>query len=174
VTWAAFILSVAAALLLILLAPSRASSLILPAALFLRMALNAVDGMLAREHGLAPRLGTVLNEMGDVLSDGALYVALVPALAPLGAAPWATSLFAMLAVATEAAGLQAIQVGAARRYDGPMGKSDRAAAIGLLGSLLALGLPSGAWLTLLFASLSALSLLTLVNRCRAALREPRP
>jgi CDP-diacylglycerol--glycerol-3-phosphate 3-phosphatidyltransferase len=40
------------------------------------MALNAIDGMLAREHGQASRLGAVLNELGDVVADAGLYLPL--------------------------------------------------------------------------------------------------
>ena len=40
----------------------------------LRMAANALDGMLAREYGQASKLGAVLNETGDVISDAALYL----------------------------------------------------------------------------------------------------
>ena len=58
--------------------------LLVPLVLFLRMALNAIDGMLAREHQQQSRLGAVLNELGDVVSDSALYLplALVPGLEP--------------------------------------------------------------------------------------------
>jgi CDP-diacylglycerol--glycerol-3-phosphate 3-phosphatidyltransferase len=57
---------------------------LLPVVLFLRMALNAIDGMLAREHGQASRLGALLNELADLTSDAALYLpfALVPGLWP--------------------------------------------------------------------------------------------
>ena len=46
--------------------------LLIPVVLVLRMALNAIDGMLAREHGMRTRLGALLNELGDVISDSAL------------------------------------------------------------------------------------------------------
>ncbi len=42
--------------------------------LFVRMALNAIDGMLAREYGQKSALGGILNELGDVVSDAALYL----------------------------------------------------------------------------------------------------
>ena len=42
--------------------------LLLPLVLFVRMALNAIDGMLAREFGQQSKLGAVLNELGDVVS----------------------------------------------------------------------------------------------------------
>ena len=38
------------------------------------MALNAIDGMLAREFNQKSRLGGYLNEITDVVSDGALYL----------------------------------------------------------------------------------------------------
>ena len=41
--------------------------------------------MLAREHNMTTKLGAILNELGDVISDVALYVpmALVPGLNPI-------------------------------------------------------------------------------------------
>ena len=59
--------------------------LMIPGVLFIRMALNAIDGMLAREHHMKSRLGAILNEMGDVVSDAALYLPLawVPVFDPL-------------------------------------------------------------------------------------------
>src|SRR5206468_5649368 len=52
----------------------RALLLLLPLWLLARLALNAIHGMMAREHGLATRAGAVLNELGDVVSDLALYL----------------------------------------------------------------------------------------------------
>jgi CDP-diacylglycerol--glycerol-3-phosphate 3-phosphatidyltransferase len=37
--------------------------LLLPVTLFLRMAFNAIDGMMAKEQGLASPAGAVLNEL---------------------------------------------------------------------------------------------------------------
>ena len=65
--------------------------------------------------------------------------------------------------------------GSARRYDGPMGKSDRAFVFGLLALLLGLGVPTGRWLFYVQLLLSALLSLTIVNRARRALKtEPSP
>ena len=44
----------------------------LPPFLIFRLALNAIDGMLAREHGRQSQLGAILNELTDILSDAAL------------------------------------------------------------------------------------------------------
>src|SRR5690242_2159518 len=46
--------------------------ILLPFFLFVRMALNAMDGMLAREYGQQSKLGAVLNELTDLVSDAAL------------------------------------------------------------------------------------------------------
>ena len=47
---------------------------LLPIWLFIRMALNAIDGMLAREFQQQSPLGAYLNEITDVLADAALYL----------------------------------------------------------------------------------------------------
>lgn len=140
--------------------------LCLPAILFIRMALNAVDGMLAREFAMKSRLGAVLNEMGDVASDSALYLPLawVPGVPAAGVVA-----VVALAIMVEMMGVVAVQIGADRRYDGPFGKSDRAFAFGLLALALGLGLKPGPWLAWCFALLAAISLWTLINRARKAL-----
>ncbi|MCX5497347.1 CDP-alcohol phosphatidyltransferase family protein [Kaistia dalseonensis] len=171
VTIAAALLSVAGGGALVLLAGHRASLLILPLVLFLRMALNAIDGMLAREHGQKSRLGAMLNETGDVVSDAALYLALVPALAPFGAHGLPIVLFVVLAVLTEFVGVVGQTITGERRYDGPMGKSDRAASIGTLAFAAALGMPGGWWIDAVMSGLAALAVLTSVNRARSALRS---
>lgn len=147
---------------------ARWALLAVPAVLFLRMALNAVDGMLAREHKQKSRLGAVLNELGDVLADAALYLpfAAVPGLpAPL------IVMIVVLAIISEMAGVVAIQIGADRRYDGPMGKSDRAFAFGLVALLLGLGIAPGVWSTILLAVVALLAMLTILNRSRRALAK---
>ena len=143
---------------------------LLPLWLFVRMALNAIDGMLAREHGQASKLGAVLNELGDVIADAGLYLPL----ALTGAfALWPLAIFVLLAVLTEMTGVIGVQIGAARHYEGPLGKSDRALVFGVLGLALELGVPHGPWLDWLVWALAALCALTVLNRARAALREVR-
>jgi len=167
VTIAALLLSCAAGALL-LLRPERSVLLVLPIVLFLRMALNAIDGMLAREHAQASKLGAILNELGDVLADAALYLPLALR-AEFPPAP--VVVLVVLAIIVEMTGVIGVQVGASRRYDGPFGKSDRAFAFGALGLVLGLGAPSGEWLTWLLWILVALSAVTIVNRARRALDE---
>ena len=77
----------------------------------------------------------------------------------------------MLAVISEMTGVVAIQVGASRRYDGPMGKSDRAFVFGVLALALALGAPRSDWIALLMGAVAVLLLVTIWNRARRALAE---
>ena len=100
------------------------------------MAFNAIDGMLAREHGQQSALGAFLNELTDVLSDAALYLpfALVAPFSPF----WVGTVI-VLAGLSEFTGALGPTVGASRRYDGPLGKSDRAFVFGALGLYVALG-----------------------------------
>ena len=152
--------------------PSAASHprllLLLPAWLLVRMALNAMDGMAAREHSMISRVGGALNEVGDVVSDAALYLPLAT-MSP--AHLWPAIAFTLSATLTEFCGVLGTTLGGSRRYDGPMGKSDRALIVGLLG--LAGGIAPrtiGWWPGLLWAA-SALALVTCWNRLAGALRE---
>jgi CDP-diacylglycerol--glycerol-3-phosphate 3-phosphatidyltransferase len=144
------------------------AALLIPLWLFLRMALNAIDGMLAREHGMQSDLGGILNELSDVMADSALYLpfALVP-----GVSAELVVGVVVCAIFTEMAGVVAVQIGANRRYDGPMGKSDRAFFFGLLALLLGLGLQPGWWANAALLLVLILSAMTVWNRARAALRE---
>jgi CDP-diacylglycerol--glycerol-3-phosphate 3-phosphatidyltransferase len=168
VTVASAILSVATGTTIALGPDQDWPLLLLPGVLFVRMALNAIDGMLAREHGMKSKLGVVLNEVGDVVSDTALYL---PFALVRGLFPPLVVLVTVLAVIGEMTGVVGVQIGGSRRYDGPLGKSDRAFAFGLLGVLLGCGVPRGHWLTVFLAVLVALAALTVVNRARRALRE---
>ena len=166
VTVAAAVLSLAAGGAIAARPDARWPLLLIPVVLFLRMALNAIDGLLAREHDMRSRLGALLNELGDVISDSALYLplALVPGVAAGLVVP-----AVVLGVIAEMTGVVAVQIGAERRYDGPMGKSDRAFAFGTATLLLGLGVPPGLWLDLLLVLILVLLLLTIVNRGRGAL-----
>lgn len=148
--------------------PDRRILWLLPVALFVRMALNAIDGMLAREHGQMSRLGAILNELGDVVADAAMYLplALRPEFAPVPVV-----VLVVLGILVEMTGVIGVQIGASRRYDGPLGKSDRAFLFGALGLLLGCGVAAGTWLAALLWLAVALSALTVLNRARQALIE---
>jgi CDP-diacylglycerol--glycerol-3-phosphate 3-phosphatidyltransferase len=168
VTLSALLLSCACGAFVYLSAGSPLSLLLVPLVLFIRMALNAIDGMLAREHNMCSRLGALLNELGDVFSDTVLYL---PFTVIKGAPAEAVVVAVILAVFTEMTGVVAVQIGGTRRYDGPMGKSDRAFVFSCLAILIGAGVPGGAWLSLVLWGVVALLCLTIVNRARHALAE---
>ena len=168
VTLAALLISIAVGATFAVYPTARWAALLIPIWLFLRMALNAIDGMLAREHHMQSSLGGILNELSDVASDAALYLpfAFVP-----GISPEVIVLVVVLSVFAEMAGVVAVQIGASRRYDGPMGKSDRAFVFGLLGLLLASGVDPGRWVNAALIIVALITFWTVVNRCRKALAE---
>jgi CDP-diacylglycerol---glycerol-3-phosphate 3-phosphatidyltransferase len=143
--------------------------LILPPILFVRMGLNALDGLMAREFHQQTRLGAYLNELTDVVSDGVLIL-------PFARVPgidlsW-TAVMIALATISEMTGALGVVIGASRRYDGPMGKSDRAVVFGALALWLGLGktiFPQV--LTLVACAISILLALTICNRVRGGLAE---
>lgn len=118
---------------------------LLPIWLFVRMALNALDGMLAREFMQESALGGYLNEVGDIVADAALYL---PFAFVLGG--FQMGLFIWLAALTEVFGLLGKVHGFnGRRYDGFMGKPERAALFGILAIWYALAGSLNAWASLL-------------------------
>lgn len=140
--------------------------LLLPLFMLLRMAMNAVDGMLAREYRQQSHAGAILNEVGDVLSDAALAI---PFFMLPGASLALGASVLFLALLTEFVGLLGHVTGAGRRYDGPLGKSDRAVVFGALGLLLGAGAPLAPWINTLAAALCVLLAFTCLNRARRAL-----
>jgi CDP-diacylglycerol--glycerol-3-phosphate 3-phosphatidyltransferase len=156
-----------AAMGLWLCAGSSVSFLSLPVFLFVRMAADALDGVMARELNLCSPSGTMLNEIADVAADALLYLpfALLP-----GVNHFLPVAAVVLAMVSEQAGVAAVLIGAPRRYDGPMGKSDRALAFGACGLACGLGLTSPAIWNVIFAVIIALLLLTIFTRCRNAVK----
>jgi CDP-diacylglycerol--glycerol-3-phosphate 3-phosphatidyltransferase len=168
VTVAAAIGSVALGALLTMRPSDRSLFLLLPVWLAVRMALNAIDGMLAREFGQKSRLGGYLNELCDVVSDAAVLL-------PFAfVAPFSQiAVFAVIGLAglAEYAGVMGPLVGASRRYDGPLGKSDRAALVGALALWIGLGLPLPPWMAWAMPTAALLLILTAINRVRRGLQE---
>ena len=168
VTLLALILSLITGLLIVKYDAQPWTFSLVPVILFVRMALNALDGMLAREHDMQTPLGAILNELGDVISDTAIYLPF----ALIDDAPKTLIIIAVvLAIITEMTGVLACQINAQRRYDGPMGKSDRAFVFGLLALLLAMGVPSAEWLGYIFWAMNIYLLVTIYNRIKGSLAE---
>ena len=129
--------------------------------------------MLAREFGQQSRLGAYLNELADVVSDAALYLPF--ALLSRRSRRWLDRrrdrARGRLANSRACSGPM---VGASRRYDGPMGKSDRAFVFGALGLWIGVGRALPDWAACVMPALAA----ALVRhdrqpRARRARREER-
>jgi CDP-diacylglycerol--glycerol-3-phosphate 3-phosphatidyltransferase len=166
VTTTAAVLSVAFGLTVAVTGISRLL-LLYPALLLVRMALNALDGMLAREFHRPTPLGALLNETGDLVSDAALYL---PLAYFLPAPPWLTVSVVVLALISEGAGITAQTLNGLRRYDGPFGKSDRAVLFSVLAVVTALDVFAvGVWMPGALVLLLVLAAWTVVNRVRRGL-----
>lgn len=150
-----------------MLAQSPLPFLLLPLFMLVRMALNAIDGMLARDFNQQSRLGAVLNEAGDVVSDVCLYA---PFALLAGVNSGIVALVVFLSILTEFVGVLGQVIGGGRRYDGPMGKSDRAFVFGALGLLIGARVPFLPCLNPVLLIASALLAWTVVNRARQALK----
>ncbi|WP_136253399.1 CDP-alcohol phosphatidyltransferase family protein [Onishia niordana] len=141
---------------------------LIPLWMFIRMALNAIDGMLAREFSQQSRLGAYLNELADIVSDAVLYL---PFALLAGVEAALIIALTLLAIMSEYTGVLGVMVGAERRYDGPMGKSDRALVFGTLGLFVALGWLPAFWLNLIFAAVILLLCWTIFNRVKFGLKQ---
>ena len=151
--------------------PSRLELfLLLPLWCFVRMALNAIDGLLAREFGQRSALGAYLNELTDPVADAALYL---PFAFLQGSSAVLVLLIVFLAVLSELAAVLGIVVSGTRRNDGPMGKSDRALVFGTAGLLLGCGIAPGLWFSWMMAIVALLLGVTIVNRVRRGIAAER-
>lgn len=168
VTVAAALLSAACGVFL-LLSVNRRNFLWLAPVLLVRMGLNAIDGMLARDFGQASRVGIYLNELGDAVSDIFL---ILPLAHVAGFSPFWIWIVTVNAVISEMAGVLGHVAGASRRYDGPMGKSDRAVVLSAVGLWVGIaGEVPPALANIIPRVMTALLLVTIIQRVRGGLRE---
>lgn len=151
--------------------PEPLAFLLLPLWMFLRMAFNAVDGMLAREYGQQSALGAYLNELSDVVSDAA------PAEGRdrhEGEVEGSVGAVIFLSAVSEMAGALGPMVGSPRQYDGPMGKSDRAFVFGALGLWLGLAGSLPGWALWLMPAVAVAIAINVFKRVRNGTRQARP
>ncbi|TYB09157.1 CDP-alcohol phosphatidyltransferase family protein [Aggregatibacter actinomycetemcomitans] len=168
VTLTACAVSVILGLILTALSAYHWLFLLIPLWLFVRMALNAIDGMLAREFNQKSRLGGYLNEITDVVSDAALYLPFA-LIFPFDA--FQIGLIIWLSALTEFCGVLGQVQGKTRRYDGPLGKSDRAFLFGLLGLFYAVIPTLPAWLYWAAWVVVILLIMTCIKRVKSGLAE---
>lgn len=140
--------------------------LALPIGLLIRMILNALDGMMAREFGQTSQLGEVLNELGDVVSDVFIFF---PLLKYHPESLYLVVVFIVLSVLNEFAGVMGKVLGGERRYEGPMGKSDRALLIGIYGILAFSGISITPYSNIVFGVIIVLLLVSTFIRLKKGL-----
>lgn len=140
--------------------------IMIPVFMFVRMAMNAIDGVLAKEYNLKSNLGKYLNELTDVVSDAALFI---PFILVLSQFEMTVVLFVILSIVSEMAGVIGETVSGERRYDGPMGKSDRAFIIGAVSVLLAFNVPIHDYLWIVFLISSLLIIINIYKRIKHGL-----
>lgn len=168
VTLLACLGSLIVAIIVVWLLPNLLILWLIPLWMFIRMALNAIDGMLAREFKQQSNLGAYLNELCDVISDSALFCILIylPDINLM-----LVVILIVFSLLSEYAGVLGPFIGVSRRYDGPMGKSDRAVILSVVSTGLALGWLPTIWLNSILIVVIILLGVTIINRVRCALKE---
>lgn len=168
VTVSACIGSIIIAGIMILVLPNPHILWLMPIWMFVRMALNAIDGMLAREFNQQSKLGAYLNELCDVIADSALFAVFIFV---TDINQYAVIAIIFLALLSEYAGVMGPLIKANRRYDGPMGKSDRAFVFGTLSVVIALNIVNPIWINIALYITTALLIYTIYNRIRNGIKE---
>lgn len=182
-TWGALVCSVVGGILFSFAVARRWLFLVIPVLLFLRIALNALDGLLAQATGKARPAGEVLNEATDRLSDAALILGV--AYSPLSSPAWGLPALAAVLFSSYAGVLGKV-VGVGRQYGGILDKADRMLWLGaacvaafFLGDVILFRLPDSNGVRLfdgllgLFALLGAATALQRLLKIRALLSALR-
>jgi CDP-diacylglycerol---glycerol-3-phosphate 3-phosphatidyltransferase len=167
ITWSSIFLSLLIGIAFWFANDYRLLFLALPVGLLIRMALNALDGMMARTYNQQTKKGEVLNELGDVVSDIFVFF---PLLVFERQIIYLIVIFLSLSIINEFAGLIGKIVSGERRYDGPMGKSDRAFVMGLYGILSFLSIDFKVYSGWVFSTVILLLIVSTTIRINKALK----
>lgn len=168
VTILALLLSILTGVILSIFHDNKWIYIIMPIVMFVRMALNAIDGVMAKKYHMKSDLGLLLNELGDVISDLFLFLPFVFISEDYGIG---ILMFISLSIISEMTGVTVQVIGSTRRYDGPMGKSDRAFIIGFISFLIFLHLNMIPYLHFVFYVCSILMLINIYSRITNGLKE---
>lgn len=142
----------------------------LPVFMLIRMAGNAIDGMLARQYNQQTDLGFMLNEITDLLADAALLLAFA---AVTGFdAYWLVSLL-LLTWLSEFIALMGQIIMGERQNSGPLGKSDRAVFLSVFAILIGMGIDSLELSFWFFIIGHFLLLVTCFNRVTGSLKTSK-
>lgn len=166
ITVSACILSVIIGVLFWFAEDNKWFFLALPIGLLLRMALNALDGMMARRYNQISRKGEMLNELGDVVSDTIIFL---PLLKYQPESLYLIVIFIAMSIINEFAGVMGKVISNQRNYDGPMGKSDRAFILGLYGLACLCGADISSYSMCIFLVINLLLLVSTWIRIKKAL-----
>lgn len=167
ITWMAILLSAAVGVAFWFF-PNGHMLWIFGVGLLVRMALNALDGMMAKTYNMTSVSGEILNELGDVVSDAVMFFPLIKL---TGVNFWCVLLFIFLSTLNEFIGVLTKAATGTRRYDGPMGKSDRAFVLGIT-CLLFFFLPQiSVAFNYIFVGMSVLLLLSSAVRIKNGLSQ---
>ena len=162
VTLVGAIFAIGAALAVLLGALDPVWLLAVTPMVLLRLACNALDGMIATDTGTARPLGQVYNEVSDRIGDSAILLAVTlrSGALTLGAVTLA------LVLLSSYVGTVAAAAGGSRQYGGVMGKADRMVVLALAAPVAAV---LGGWpvLAAYLAVVAVGSLITIVQRSRA-------
>jgi CDP-diacylglycerol--glycerol-3-phosphate 3-phosphatidyltransferase len=142
--------------------------LALPVGLIIRMALNALDGMMARIYNQQSKKGEVLNEIGDVVSDFFVFFPLLKFEVEI---LYLIICCIFLSIINEFAGILGKVVSGERRYEGPMGKSDRAFLLGIYGILGFFSIKLSGYSVLIFSSILILLMVSTYFRIKKSLQN---
>jgi len=140
--------------------------LALPIGLIIRMGLNALDGMMARTYNQQSKKGEVLNELGDIISDLFIFFPLLKYEPQL----YLVVLFICLSIINEFSGILGKVISNERRYEGPMGKSDRAFVMGAYGLLGYFSVNLKEFSLYIFIIFISLLLISTITRIRKSLQ----
>jgi CDP-diacylglycerol--glycerol-3-phosphate 3-phosphatidyltransferase len=145
---------------------SRWFFLATPPLFVLRLIANVLDGVLAREQGLANARGEALNEGCDIVGDCMTYVPIALA-APTSVVRTMVFLIIVAMLLAEFTGVLAKLTTGTRRYDGPMGgKGDRWFWFGLGGTVIAIAPDAIAYAPAYLAVVLGFVAVTWCNRLR--------
>lgn len=143
-----------------------------PVFFFLRMALNAIDGIIAKEKNKTSTVGALLNEVCDLVSDFFL-VSIFFFTTDLS--PHWIWMFIYLSIFVECSGMWSYYIRGERSYKGPLGKSDRGIVLTLVAFTVGIGVFKGQVYTRLlediFVVANLLLLWTVLNRLKFAAKK---
>jgi CDP-diacylglycerol---glycerol-3-phosphate 3-phosphatidyltransferase len=141
--------------------------LVVPFFAFFRTALNALDGMIAREQNLSSSKGELLNEFLDRLSDIIVFSSFALLLPDYG---FLVAVTTSLVILSSFVGVLNKAFGGVRLYTGVMGKADRMLYLGLAAVLQFFFEIKSFWVCFLYFLMIGM-ILTIASRVRHILKQ---